>query len=196
MCANRRVIIGIDYDSYKATIVGVRFDSAKYPHLEVAQFRPTRRSGEDAAFVALGEVASSLDEALGAILMRGDLGRDSHDVFFLERGYGSSRSSDWVLGAFFGAIWTSIRTAWLRPGDQLNPMTPREWKRAVTKTSGIGVTKKGDGNGNVKKDLANAATLRIIDAYEIALTSTTPDALDAFAIAWTGRRQNRDAVAA
>lgn len=112
-------------------------------------------------------------------------------VFFIERGYGQSRRSDWMLGAFFAAIY--IAACEFGP---VNPMDLREWKQAVTKVAGIGLTAKGDGNGNAKKEVANEATRALLALVEVDGTAWTPDELDAYGIAWTGRRLNARAVEA
>jgi hypothetical protein len=114
-------------------------------------------------------------------------------VWFLERGFGASRRSDFIMGAFTGAVFVSLSSM---PADAVNLMEAREWKSAVTEVSGIGRTKDGRGNGNAKKEIANEAVKALLLLEGIETVDWTPDQLDAAGIAFAGRRLNARAAAA
>jgi hypothetical protein len=182
------LVVGIDYDSYKATLCAINLEGRWRPRFAEARFRKDRQSGDDEAILAVGQVGA---RTLGSIA---DLSADlSSTVVWIERGYGHSRRADWILGAFFGSIYATCAAM---PIAAVNPMNAAEWKRLVTSRSGIGVTKKGTGNGNAKKEIANEATRALLILEEIDGAEWTPDQLDAFAVALTGRVLNREAVAA
>jgi hypothetical protein len=176
------MVIGIDYSSYDAHLCGVGFDGGK-PKLVRAVFRPAKASGEAAAIEALKEVGVMLASAVY------EFGSDEPHVFFVERGFGASRRADWILGAFFAAVYVTL--AGYGP---TNVMEAREWKREVTLRSGVGLTVKGCGNPNVNKDVANEATRALLGLVEVDGSDWSPDELDAYGIAWTGRRLNARAL--
>lgn len=186
------MIVGIDYDTYKATICILDFDAVAVPRFAQARFRPASRSGEEAAIRSLPGVFGAMN---GAAAELGLAAAGEPHVYFVERGYGTSRRADWILGAYFAAIWTSLSRVAL-PADGLNPLDLREWKRHVTADSGIGLTVKGAGNGNAKKELANAASAELLARIlGGARSGLDADHLDAFAIAYTGRKLNAKASA-
>lgn len=190
------MVVGCDYDSFKATFCALQFVT-QAPRIAVAQYRLPKQTGPDAAIRALDAVEDAVLRALG------ELGASEEEsVVWIERGYGQSRRADWILGAHFGAIWAAAAQVCL-----VNPLDLREWKQAVTYSAGIGLTKKGTGNGNAKKEVANEATLALLREYaRLAYgdradaeppfgIAWTADMLDAYAVAWTGRRLNEKALA-
>lgn len=185
------IVLGVDYDTHKATLCALEFDGGQ-PRMQVARFRKDSATGEDSSIKALGVVGPTILNALDlfglGVIDAGSVTVGS--VAWLERGYGSSRQSDWVMGAFFGAIYAA-----LEPVMFVNPLDLREWKRLVTKETGIGLTVKGEGNGNAKKPVANEATRALLTDAGVDSTDWTADALDAYAVAWAGRRLNERALA-
>lgn len=184
------MIVGVDYDTYKATFCAVPLDgSIRKATVATAHFRPASRSGEDAMLTALHEVGQGVLYGLkesGCMI-----GEESPvDVVWIERGFGMSRRADFALGCYFGAIYAACANL----GVIVNSLEAREWKRTVTKAAGIGLTKKGDGNANAPKDVANEACRALLALGEVDGTSWTPDELDAFGVAFTGRRLNLEAV--
>lgn len=186
------MIVGVDFDTYKATLCAIPFDRLA-PRWATAEFRPARATGEDEAIRALARVRKAVYAGITEIVV-------GPTVIFVERGFGMSRRADWILGAFFGAIYVSLAD----PTSRLvvNPMEAREWKRDLTGYVGHGLTTKGAGNANAKKDVANEAA-RILLAQplvelppSVEAASLSPDELDAFSIAWAGRRLNATASVA
>lgn len=191
------MIVGVDIDSYKATICAVPFSGGR-PILTEARWRPDGKSGD--ALGVLGQVPAGMVRALTILEYDSDRFKVEPNVWFVERGFGASRRSDFIVGAFTGAVvatLTSLR-AWPPDvtNDPINLMDAAEWKREVTGVSGIGVTKKGTGNGNVKKEIANDACRALLLLDEIEPVDWTPDQLDAWGIAFAGRRINARAAAA
>lgn len=191
------MVIGCDYDSHKATFCALQFVT-QAPLIAVAEYRLAKETGPDAAIRSLDRVEDAVLVALAELRAS-----EEQSVVWIERGYGQSRRADWILGAYFGAIWAAVAQVCL-----VNPLDLREWKRAVTKAAGIGLTKKGEGNGNAPKPLANEATLALLHEYALIAgdgsgrsssaapfgIAWTPDMLDAYAVAWTGRKLNEGAL--
>lgn len=185
------MIVGIDLDSFKATICAVPFDGG-VPILVEARWREDRQTGD--ALAHLGKVPVALRHA------RTELEQASPErfavepnVWFVERGFGMSRRSDFILGAFTGAIMALLHAD---TGDPVNLMDLREWKSEVTEAAGVGITAKGRGNGNAKKEVANEACRTLLSTLlELDAVDWTPDQLDAYGIAFTGRRLNARALA-
>jgi hypothetical protein len=184
-------VVGIDYDSYKATLCALPLDgSIGDARIAVARFRPASRSGEDAAINGLREVEDSIVCALAELTTT-----LSTTVVWIERGFGMSRRADFILGAYFGAIFSACWN--LAPASPVvNPIEAREWKRIVTAHAGIGLTKKSAGNPNAKKEIANEACRALLTLGEIDGSEWTPDELDSFGVAFAGRALNREALAA
>lgn len=180
------MILGVDYSSYEAVLCALPFEGGK-PRLAVARFRPASRSGDDHAIAALGQVSAGIAAAIADLC----LPQGEETVAWVERGYGTSRRADWILGAYFSAIFVDLRRSL---GDAVNPIDLREWKKIVTGQSGIGLTVKGAGNGNAKKEVANEACRALLSLVEVDGSTWTPDELDAFGIAWAGRALNKMAV--
>lgn len=191
------MVIGVDYSTYEAVLCGIPFSGGK-PKIVHARFRPARACGDAAAIAALTEVAPSIRAAMAefAVLVEGAGGmtaafaQEPH-VFFVERGFGMSRKSDWALGAFFAAVYVAVGEY-----GPANAMDLREWKSEVTRAAGIGVTARGTGNGNAKKEVANEAARALLGLVEVDGTGWTADELDAYGLAFTGRRLNARAAAA
>lgn len=184
------MIVGIDVDSFKATLCAVPFDGGT-PILVYARWRQDRETGE--ALSHLGKVASTIRRAR-SMLQEASPDRFAVEpsVWFIERGFGMSRGSDYILGAFTGAIMATICAD---TTDPVNLMDLREWKADVTATAGIGLTAKGRGNGNAKKEVANEACRALLALTEIDASDWTPDQLDSWGIAFAGRRLNARAAA-
>lgn len=188
------MIVGVDYSSYEAALVALPLDgSIAKVQKATATFRPARASGEDAALEALGEVRPRMLDALirlGVVLY--DQSTEP-SVIWIERGFGASRRADFILGAFFGAIFAACRDF----GLIVNPLEAREWKREITAAAGIGMVKDGTrGNPNAKKEIANEACRGLLVLGEVDGADWTPDELDAFGVCWTGRQLNERALAA
>jgi hypothetical protein len=176
------MVVGVDYDTFKATLCALPFERLDPPILLQARWRPNSKGGD--ALEHLGAVP----EALGIVL---PCLPDEPHVYFVERGFGMSRRSDFLLGAFLGAI-----LAELRRGASANMVDLREWKSEVTERAGVGLTAKGRGNGNAKKEIANeACRVLLATLWGFDAGVWTPDELDAFGIAYLGRKLNARGVA-
>lgn len=186
------MILGVDVDSFKATICAVPFDGGT-PILVQARFRPDSKTGDSLMYLVKVPAAIRSARALLAEASPHRFAAEPN-VWFVERGFGASRHSDFIVGAFTGAIMAAL--AGQSDDDIVNLMLAGEWKRDVTFMSGIGRTAKGAGNGNAKKDVANAACRELLETLlEVDSTDWTPDQLDAFGIAFCGRRLNARAAA-
>jgi Holliday junction resolvasome RuvABC endonuclease subunit len=186
------MIVGVDVDSFKATLCAVPFDGGT-PILVQARFRPDSKTGDALAYLVKVPAAMRSARELLAEASPHRFAVEPN-VWFVERGFGASRHSDFIVGAFTGAIMASLAGI---TDDPVNLMLAGEWKRDVTGASGIGLTTKGVGNGNAKKEVANAACRELLETFlEVDSTDWTPDQLDAFGIAFCGRRLNARAAAA
>lgn len=180
------MVIGVDYSSYEAVLCGLPFPIpalSDQPELEVIRFRPASKSGDDAAIAAL--------KTVDAAIRSSELLRQA-DVVWVERGFGASRRADFILGAYFGAI-LSATSSWLTEAS-VNPLEAQEWKREIS--ASCGVTTKGGrpGNGQLKKEVAHEYVRQVAARCRHNLDEFGPDALDAYAISWTGRELNRRAL--
>ena len=184
------MIVGVDIDSHKASLCAVPFDGGR-PILAEARWRPNNKTGEALAY--LDRIPDGLTEATDALAAASpDRFAAEPNVWFLERGFGASRRSDFIMGAFTGAIFVALHTSY--PNDRVNLMEAREWKTIVTAVSGIGTTVKGRGNPNAKKEAANEACRALLLLDEVDGSDWGPDALDSFGIAFAGRRLNAAAI--
>lgn len=171
-------VLGVDYDSYKATLCLLPFDGEK-PLFAQPRFRKNHHSGADHAWAALGRVLDEFrHEVVRATIVRAS-------VIWIERGFGQSRRADFDLGAFYGAIRVGFQVTSTAP---VNSMDLREWKRLVTSEA------FGKGNGNAKKEVANQACRAIAAAAGVDVVDWSPDMLDAYGICWAGRELNRRAL--
>lgn len=183
------MILGIDYDTYKATIVGIRLTPAAlgFPvEIEECRYRKKGLTGDTESRLALQQVLPALRES--ALIRKAD-------AIAVERGAGMNRKGEWEMGAFFGAITTAITA--LRPDVSLTWVEAREWKREVTALAGW---REGQGNANAKKPEAHQALASITPLMGLGtfgvddLARLSLDEKDALAIAWTYRRMNERAV--
>jgi hypothetical protein len=186
------VVVGVDFDSFKATLCVLPFAGGA-PLFAEARWRWDSDRGE--ALTYLGRVHDDLLHALDELGRASERFRSEMHLCFVERGFGASRRSDFILGAYLGAIYATLAGGWEYP-YVVNLLDAREWKREVTAASGIGQTKAGKGNPNAKKDVANEACRALLLLDEIDATDWTADMLDAWGIAYTGRRLNQHAIAA
>lgn len=185
------MIVGIDLDSYKAWICAVPFDGG-VPIFAEARWREDGKSGD--ALANIGKVPGAMRRARVNLenLSPERFAVEPH-VWFVERGFGMSRRADFILGAFTGAIMAILAAD---TTDPVNLIDLREWKSEVTEVAGIGLTAKGRGNGNAKKEVANEACRALLALLELDPSRLSPDQLDAYGIAFAGRRLNARAVAA
>lgn len=187
--------LGIDFDSYALHVCGLPDDGGP----PVVQSEPIRKRGDD-EHRAMMTVAQALAVATNKIGMQipvmsviGGGGtvvaqpRVAISSVWIERGYGASRRADFVLGAIYGA--TFIAVAHVLPGVPARPMQARDWKRDLTGEMGITTKTGGRGNGNVKKEVANACARELWEReWPLAIIPTDPNQLDAFSIAWAASR--------
>lgn len=185
------MIVGVDYDTFKATLVALPFaGDTPAPVVAEARWRTASQGGD--ALDYLFRIHASLEVAKAEIAKRAPSFRDEPSVYFIERGFGMSRRSDFLLGAFLGAIYADLyRTT----RDAVNLMDLREWKAVVTFAAGIGLTANGRGNGNAKKVVANEACRALLARIGVDASSWSPDQLDAYGVALTGRDLNARAAA-
>ena len=174
------IFLGIDYDTYKATLVAL---DVRPPVIasETIRYRRAVASGETFMMEALGEVVEALRESPLLPVA---------DAIALERGWGASRRSDWQMGAFYGALLAAIKLRY--PAKPVEYVKAAEWKREVTGKAGM---RDGKGNGNVKKETAHACLAEIAPLIHPELTpievlALDSDERDALAIAWTYRRMS------
>lgn len=180
------MIVGIDYDSYKAVLCGLPFPIpalSDQPTVETIVFRPASRSGDDAAIAALKTVNEQLRQS--------DLVKAA-DVLWLERGFGNSRRADFILGAFFGAVLSTLVEYCTEAS--VNPLDIQEWKREISAACGVTTKAGGRGNGQLKKELAHQYVRQVALRCRHNIDGFGPDALDAYAIAYTGRLLNQRAL--
>lgn len=180
--ANPSRFLGIDYDTYKATLAllsqGLPVDAIQ---LQTANYREKKKSGDTFAIEALRQVYSALSQS--SLLF-------DADAIAIERGRGMNRKGEWEMGAYFGAVMVVV--ARLRPEIPIAWIEVREWKREVTARAGW---RDGLGNANAPKPDAHRALLEIAPYLHPGLTAEdfeglTPDELDAISIAWTHRRMS------
>jgi len=181
------MILGLDFDTYAVypCLIGFDFETqpgpdgpsgylaARFP--EPLRIRRAADSGEYALWRALPALARRL-----ALPDRSGWW-DGVRLVWIERGFGMSRSADYLLGAVFGALLAAIPT--VGAPDPL-PIDLREWKKAV-------LPKAVARGGNVKKAVVHEY-LRA--AYPHLLASLDGNQVDAFGIALAGLRLNARAV--
>lgn len=175
------MIVGVDFDTYQATLVGLPLEGWGQPTRSQVVFRKKSQTGDDACIAALKTAGTHL--LLDPQLAKGG-------VFFIERGFGASRRADYFMGAFFGIILSACH----RKGGHANVMHASEWKKAISGRCGL-LTAKGDlGNGTLKKPEAHRYVREVADSYGHDITTYDADALDAYAMAVTGRWLNDSAL--
>jgi hypothetical protein len=173
------MIVGCDFDTYKVTFVGLPHEKDGWPTMETVLFRKPGQSGDDAAIEAL--------KTARVMLLQSGLYHKA-DVFFVERGFGASRRSDYLMGAFFGVIMSTCSQA-----APTNVMHGGEWKKAISADCGV-MTKGGSpGNATLKKEQAHVYVREVAAKLGHDLTGYGPDALDAYAMAVVGRWLNESA---
>jgi hypothetical protein len=168
------VIVGVDFDTYKATLVGLPLCGGGSPVLDTVVFR--KRPGDDEAYEALTRVRTLL---LASPLYH------LANVFFIERGWGASRKADYMMGAFFGATFSALTTQ-----APTNVVNAQEWKKRISAACGV-VTRDGSpGRGDLKKEEAHVYVQKVAAAAGHDISQYGPDARDAYAIAMTGKWLN------
>ena len=166
------MIVCVDIDSHKASLCAVPFDGGR-PILAEARWRPNNKTGEALAY--LDRIPDGLTEATDALAAASpDRFAAEPNVWFLERGFGASRRSDFIMGAFTGAIFVALHTSY--PNDRVNLIQP-----AAQGLIG-------------KKEAANEACRALLLLDEVDGSDWGPDALDSFGIAFAGRRLNAAAI--
>jgi hypothetical protein len=168
------VIVGVDFDTYKATMVGLPLRGGGKPVLDTVVFR--KRPGDDAAYEALTRVRTLL---LASPLYH------LADLFFIERGWGASRKADYMMGAFFGITFSALAGS-----APTNVMNAQEWKKRISAACGVMTRDGSPGRGDLKKEEAHLYVQEVASAQGHDLRGYGPDALDAYAIALTGRWLN------
>lgn len=189
--------VGIDFDSYGLHVCALPVDGGP-PVVVTSPLR--KRGGRDDEHRAIQACGMSLSAALAqiyevtpgdraaALTVQAGLKRPRIESAWIERGFGSSRKADFILGAIYGA--TIAAAAQLIGYVPMRPMLASSWKREVTGEVGITTKAGGRGNGNAKKDLANACCLEIWrDRWPLAIAPGDPNQLDAFGVAWAGALQ-------
>lgn len=173
------MIVGVDFSTYDACLVGLPLEPAdgEQPIVETVVFRKKHRSGDDAAIEALKNVRTMLLSS--QLLWRAKMA-------FVERGFGASRRADFIMGAFFGVILTTLSTN----VPAANVMTGAEWKREVSAACGVRTKTGRKGNGNLSKEEAHGYVHEVAYNYGHDIIGYGPDALDAYAISLVGRWLN------
>ncbi len=186
--------LGIDYDSYGLHVCALPDDGGP-PVVVTAKLRK-KGDDEHRAIQAVGAALSQSMEEIRHLLLytpvKGGGGttapRARPREAWIERGFGSSRKADFVLGAIYGATIAAATS--VLPGVAVRPLLLSTWKRAVTAECGITTKAGAPGNSMVKKPVANACATQIwSDLWPLAIVPTDPNHLDAFSVAWTGQRQ-------
>ena len=164
------MIAGVDYDShgvYIATLWNVATDEHDAAAAGFDTFIFRKRHGLEARADFAFDAVKRLPVLLESL--------PPMQVVFVERGYGSSFRSAFVLGRVQGVIVASLaRTSLI-----VNELSVHEWKKELT------------GNGNAKKAEAH-------EALAARFHGQMPDdenMRDALAIAYVGRELNRRASA-
>jgi hypothetical protein len=150
------VIVGIDYSTYFAHLC-LLGDAG--PSWRVATFRPVRESGEASSHRAMTRAGLEIRLALGDYLALGD-----EPTFAIERGYGQSRRADFVLGAFYGVIVSSLSSAF--PTGRVIAVEARDWKKAISASCGVKTKTGSPGNATLKKGLAHAYVIQAFDVTQ------------------------------
>jgi hypothetical protein len=174
------LIVGVDFDTYKATMVGLPLLGEGGPVVETVVFR--HKSGDDHAYRGLARVRS--------LLLASELVHQG-DVFFIERGWGAQRKADYLMGAYFGVIYSFLSSFGFA-----NVITAQEWKKAISAAGGARTRDGGKGRGNLTKLEAHVFVDMVAEGYGHDLSGWGADAIDAYAIATTGKWLNTAAASA
>lgn len=167
--------LGIDIDSYAIHVCAMPGDGG--PPTVVT--RALRKKG-DTEHQAIGSVNLALASAVNGI--RETLPLPGIGGVWIERGYGTSRKADFILGCIYGAV--VVACGHVLPGIAVRPMPASQWKKQVTAVVGIRTKQGVAGNGNASKAMANAACTEIWkNAWPLAIIPTDPNQLDAFGVA-------------
>lgn len=186
-------VVGIDYDSYGIHAVRIPFEGEPRHTMKTVPLRRSSDSGPAGEWRALLALPRAMAD-LGDRILSADLpGYSPTAVVYVERGTGTSRRADFLLGAIYGGIVARLEDETPEP-CAINSMPLQEWKRAVT---GAGL---GKPNGNAKKEVAHEAIYAILAAegwdVDEARIHFDGNLLDAYGIAWAGREFNRRAFEA
>jgi len=90
-----------------------------------------------------------------------------------------------MMGAFFGTTFGALASQ-----APTNVMNAQEWKKAISAACGVETRDGSPGRGDLKKEEAHVYVLQVARAHGHDLRGYGPDALDAYAIALTGRWLN------
>lgn len=166
--------LGIDPDSWKLTLclLGPTVEEPSVVAFETA----TIRTRGESLFDAIQGVAPTLALAISRLPAQ-----PKH--VYIERGRGMFRSADFELGAIYGATVVALRRS--LPNASIKSVPLSDWKKAVTAAVGITTAKGVPGNGNAKKEVANAACLEILQDLGLSHGGLSADELDAFGIVWS-----------
>lgn len=107
------------------------------------------------------------------------------DLFFIERGWGASRKADYMMGAFFGTTFSALAVK-----APTNVMNAQEWKKKISAACGVKTRDGSPGRGDLSKEDAHVYVQEVARAQGHDLRGYGPDALDAYAIALSGRWLN------
>jgi hypothetical protein len=166
-------VIGIDYDSFKATVCRLEFESDRFDILELRWRKQSDTQG-DASWRALRRVRETIADY--RLWYQWDMVDDP--PVWIERGYGPSRKSDSLLGQFLGAIVAS----WpVYNPEMISEIHVKEWRAVLTKEA------TGKSNGGIAKENVPA----VLSSLGFDVSDLTLDATDALGIAWAGRHLNR-----
>jgi Holliday junction resolvasome RuvABC endonuclease subunit len=176
-------VVGVDIDSFKLTLCLVEADGV----LTAARWSTgALRTPAADALDAVANIPSALDLAVARLEAQGGV-----NEAYVERAWGESRRSDYLLGAVFGATLVSIRR--YLPGAHVGRLEVQEWKKAVTAEVGM-TTKKGEpGIGNASKASVNYACQQILQRASLEW-ERTPDEFDAFGVAFAAWRRSSGRV--
>lgn len=159
---------GIDYDTHRLHVVVIA--DGHHPYVGQAKLRERQATPYDAT----RGVLAGLNRLVSAAL-------DDLDPFMLdaavERGWGASRRSDFLLGSIYGAVvasWSCVASRSPRIGG-IQSVPTADWKRT------LGVA------GNARKETANAAAADLWASMWGTPAPGDPNLLDAFALALVAR---------
>lgn len=167
------MILGIDPDTYKLTIVGIADEPVdnETPIGWTVPIRPKKDTGWEALLMALRKLEPAL--------LASECPWKSASSIWIERAWGMSRKADYVLGCVVGALFATLP---IICDAEVNYVSLFEWREAVT------------GESQATTDQIEAALMA--HRHLRISPGRTKDQIDALGIAMTGRKLTLDASVA
>lgn len=163
------MILGIDPDTYKLTVAGIEAEPREN---EVPYFWeiPIRK---DAGWLAMLLALRELEPAL----VESEVPWKEVSMIWVERAWGASRSSDYLMGCIVGALFATLP---IICDAEVNPIGLGEWRKELT------------GKYPCNKAMAESALRQREDiAVPIVLNN---DEIDALGVVVAGRQMNLKAA--